>query len=268
MLKELINAFMGVTIWANSSTAMLSLIRSDLTSASTFLENPFFKTAYDAFVPIAIQIAIIYLLLGFIEEATSGKLTTEVMVKGFIKLAFTVILIQNSFEILKYIANFGDALCEAIIGENRELNISFRHQVLTHVNPWEFAGRMSTLIAPFIKLTLLLICSKLVIFGRSIELGVYLSLAPLAFPSVVSDGLDGDAFKYVKKFAAICIQGVIIALTVIVGTMLNQQSVFPEIDLNAGAFTSNFSGGIILYLCLLFMLFQSRRIANEVMGIQ
>ena len=268
-MKDVLNALIGFTTWANSSEAMLSAIKGDISSASGLLNNPFFKTAYETFIPIAIELAIIYFLLELIENATSGKMTTEVIVKGLMKLAFTVMIIQNAFELLKYIANFGDELCNALLANESNFSNNFVNASVASVNNgWEFIAKLLAIIPAAIKWFILIICSKLIIYGRSIELGVYLSLSPLAFPSIVSQGMDGDAFKYVKKYAAICLQGAIIALTVIVGTRINNSRVIPEVNMGSGEFIANIGGGLIMYLCLLFMLFQSRRISNEVMGVQ
>lgn len=268
-MNDLISTLVKFTAWANSSQAMLYAVRSDIASAAGLLDATFFESAYNTFIPIAIELSIIYFLIELIETATSGKMTMEVIVKDLMKLALTVMIIQNAFDLLKYVANFGDELCTALIKNEGAFNSNFVNSYTDNItNNIEGIAALINLIPAVLKWLALVICSKLIVYGRSIELGVYLSLSPLAFPSIVSQGMDGDAFKYIKKYAAICLQGAIIGLTIIIGTRINNAKVLPEINMGSGEFIANIGGGLIMYLCLLYMLFQSRRIANEVLGVQ
>lgn len=268
-MNDILRVFVKFTTWANSSQAMVSAVRGDIASATGLLDAAFFESAYNTFIPIAIELAIIYFLIELIETATSGKMTMEIIVKDLMKLALTVMIIQNAFDLLKYVANFGDTLCTILVENESVFGGNFVNSYTDNItNNIDGIAALANVIPAVLKWLALVICSKLIVYGRSIELGVYLSLSPLAFPSIVSQGMDGDAFKYVKKYAAICLQGVIIGLTVIIGTRINNAKVLPEINMGSGEFIANIGGGLIMYLCLLYMLFQSRRIANEVLGVQ
>lgn len=269
VLKSFANMLYQFVMWGNSSAAMLGVVQSDLSGASSFLEKSTFNTIYLAVTPVAIQLAIIYFLLELIDLSTSGKLNFESITKGFLKLILTVFIIDNAFELLKYCAQFGDTLCDLIMENEQSYvfkNISTNN--IGILSLWSMIGEIISLIPAFIKMIVLIIASKLIVYGRIIELGTYLALSPLAFPSFVSQGFSGSAMKYIKKYAAICLQGCVIAITIIVGSRIRDLSFVYSLSLGSGSFATGLGSGLIIYLCLLYMLFQSRRISNEILGIQ
>ena len=96
-----------------------------------------------------------------------------------------------------------------------------------------FGSIMGLWLAMFIVLLAVLVCGvliRVIAFGRMFEIYVYLVVSPLPFaflPLGQGDNFSRTTTRFVKSFVAVCLQGVMLLVTiqvfnVILGTMLGQ----------------------------------------------
>ena len=105
-------------------------------------------------------------------------------------------------------------------------------------------------------------------YGRIFQIIIYGSLAPIGCAPIVQEGFSGHGMRYLKRYAAVCMQGAIIALILVIGEQV-------KISVMEGlSFDESFSGclaatmtGIVVTVAEVVSITQSKQIANDVLNV-
>lgn len=136
--------------------------------------------------------------------------------------------------------------------------------------PTVLAGLSATVGGPVIRLVTKLAGSAIIsfvisltVYAVAIDIGVRFVFTPLAVADLFSERFRSTGFRWLKSLAASALQGVIIYVTVIVGTQLRE-------ILESGALIPGFSPvtSCIVNLTMIGMFVKSGNIAREVIGRQ
>lgn len=228
---------------------------------------------------IATVIAALFFLLALVDLGMSERFNLETFTKFLSKLVVAVFLIQNSNYLVTFGNAIGDWAGEEILqyvngsgsfGENS--NESFRtaltnmfasHPELIPETDW---GKLVSLMSFYIygAISLIAVAFLLtILISRLLELAIRGACMPLALSFATEEGWRGSAIRYVKKYAALCLQGPVIVVINMLGQWI-------MINLMA-----NFANELVL--CTIFSIAiniavvgaskQSIQVMNDVMGV-
>ena len=243
LLKNVGNAmFSCLSTTENVGGATLSSVFNTLL---TNVENSIVPTM----ASLGMAIAVVFWLIGFIEMVTEDRMSPEMFMKSFAKLAVSIGLCTYAREITHAIRELGDAIAATVkdkssgLGGTDDINLDIfsffddfnfydMFQMTVDGDPMgldEYAKYMATnnpdtnflgifgfalAILPIILIVcLVMICVCFIIQAtRILEIGVRAAFLPLAFGLIADDGWRGAGGRYIKKYLAVCSQGAVLIL--------------------------------------------------------
>lgn len=233
----------------------------------------------DIYIPamasLGMAIAVVFWLIGFIEMVAEDRMSPEMFMKSFAKLAVSIGLCTYASDIAKAIRAFGDALASKVkeltsslqgatsVNLNLDEILDFDlNQILTWTDTngnsidleayakllatenegWNFLGVFGYALAilPVIFLVCLVMIAVCFIVQatRIIEMGVRATFLPIAFGLIADDGWRGAGGRYIKKYLALCSQS---AVLIIIGKITCRlMTSTMNVTLNGGVCTSLF----------------------------
>ncbi len=89
---------------------------------------------------------------------------------------------------------------------------------------------------PLVLIELVLLVTEVIIFARVFEIIIYTMISPIPLSTFIGDEYKQIGMNFVKGFAAVCLQGVIIITVFIIFTqMSNLLTIFQDIGLASGS---------------------------------
>lgn len=190
-----------------------------------------FKVAQDIYsdfmVPIGIGLLIIWFLVAFIQKSTSEQMNFDQIFLLFVKLIAAFYLMTHGMEIFIKLWGLGNNLLSSfsfqltnangvVVPDN---NLESAWSDLTGgkawnggVDPelpgfWRSIGCIILLMGPFLASLIMGGCYIFIIYSRTLEMLLRVTMAPIALSDFFAEGLHSNAWRYLKTFLAICLQG-------------------------------------------------------------
>lgn len=184
---------------------------------------------------------------------------------------FAVILVTNSFEITNFIINISQTIVDkALTLFNKEAtsitgDITKFEETLKTMEVSQIFGIWLTLILTVIIMWLVRILVQIVILGRFIEIFMRISIAPIPFATFFNRDLSSTGYNFVKSMVAVSLQAILIMVVIAI-----YRGTLSSIAVDAGSQES-----LMLFLIkilginltLVFMLFQTKRIADSILSV-
>ena len=265
--------------------------------------------------PLAAIIAFVCWVIGLYELLVQDRLTPETLVKSLARFGVVFVLSDNTFTIYTFIKGFGKGLNEDFMGvftttgtgaaldAGNTIKVTTLQESLaelatpegfissTLLNAVTMAGGtwiLPLVYAIIIAIPILLFAGAyylticLIQCSRLIELEIRAMFLPISFALLADDGWRGAGGRYIKKFVAICCQGVILiglggmAQTLMMTVIKNECS-----ELFCGSMVQLLDnlanldpGGIFIGICMMWgvgiaiisLMFKSINLVNEVFG--
>ena len=177
---------------------------------------------YDSiFVPIGLGIMFIYFISTFVEKTTHEQFNFEQLFLLCAKLLAAKILMDNGLTIMANLWGWGlwiikeanlslaegnsvrDAAWLALTGEAWDIQNS-------DIGPLKTFGILCNIIVPYVFSFLLKLFLQVICYTRLIELLVRTMMAPIAFSDFFTEGTRGNAWRFLKGYLAVCLQGLAI----------------------------------------------------------
>lgn len=248
MIKDTLNVDLG--------SEMEKIIAGDTTQQvmSTM------QGVYDQLMPVGLALIVLYFLLELIDKTTRDNFSLEHFFRLMLKLLVAKFLMENGWTILNSFIRIGNSIFGLMSVESVGITATLKEYVeeiqdasnLTNLAmifqwaiPWVFAF-VSRLI------------SKVICWGRTIEIGVRSVCAPIAMADIFQDGFHGGGFRYLRKFFAVCLQAFVIMLVIQIS------GVIQGIVIGDGGVTMINSLVVGLTTCALVI--KSQQIANDLVG--
>jgi len=265
-MREVVKALRALDNYISSKTWILGEVMNDLKNTNEFLKNSTgFQNIYDVLIPIGCTIAIIYFLIAMIQSATEETLTPDVMVRNLIKTLVSVLLIKNGYDILLMACDLGPELASNIVYTDEAFYLSAGTSV--RYSFWNTILSFATLIPSLIYFIIVVCVSKCIVWARATEMGIYLCAAPLAFPDIAQNGFNSRGYKIIKKILTLSVQGVVIAMTVVVAQRLSAS--ITDLELHPGIISlgiNGFAKSLLIGILMIKMLVSSRSISEDIVG--
>lgn len=198
------------------------------------------KTGIDLVKPIAFLIAFMFFLFSMIELCMSDRLTVETFIKQFAYFIVGFALVYVSDDLYNKIRVFGDDFTTFLstkiqITPTDAMDVSKKIEEYVYAMfgidtgtynagdvVAQFKGGAAWLIllamaiissvVPLLASLAITIVMYVVAFSRSIEIGIRGAFLPIGLALMSEDGMKGAGMRYLKKFLAVCCQGIVIAL--------------------------------------------------------
>ena len=249
----------GVEHFTNSRTWILQIVLGDLNECGDFINNSnILQAIYDMFVPIGVGIAFIYFVMGLIDEASNSALTIDHIVKGLIKLFIAIMCIKNGYNLLIGIADVG-----RIIVNNFQLvetNIYVSQVTSIRYSFWNTVFNFTMLIPTLLLCLIIFVISKAITWSRMFEMGLYITIAPVALADISVSGIEGGGYRHLKRLLALSIQGVIIAVAIVVCSQISDL-----VRVEEGIF-AGFTNSFLISLIMIKIMTGSKNIAKDLIG--
>lgn len=234
---------------------------------------------------LGVSLLVIYFMCAMIDKGSTENFTLEQFGRLLAMMVASKYLIDHGFELMQHLFSFGNEALgmislgnianatmdsEALLNDYLEstkqglptiLQVLQVHHILVFgmlLLPWAFSWimRMSVFV---------------VVFSRIIEIYVRAAVCPIALADFFQNGLQGSGWRFLKSFLAVCLQGLMILIIMMVFGYVF--SCIPDLmDAIYGADrTDNLFYYLGIILCVegstVMLLFKSLGLTKEVLGV-
>ena len=219
------------------------------------------------FVTLIIVLNLCKSLLDDRERQNPVKLYTMFTITSVI----AIILTTNSFEIVNMILNLTQTVVDNALSlfdkENVNLsaNISQFEEALNSMEATDIFGIWITLFITNIIIWFVGILTQIVILGRFIEIFMRISISPVPFATFFNREFSSVGYNFVRSMGAVALQAVLIMVVIAI-----YKGILSSIatDIGTEEQLSIFLVKILATnLTLIFMLFQTKRIADSILNV-
>lgn len=213
---------------------------------------------YDVLIPISYVLIILYTLIEMTTLLSRQKMNAEHLFKIFIKFIIMASIISFMPDIISILIEFSNALLRSFSVSSANVEILRSWAGKLDEDP-SFITKVKYL-GEIIVYYLVYLAARYVVLGilisRVIEVGVRTAFIPLAVPDITTKGIHSNGYMYIKKLAAACIYGPVVAMICVLFNLI------PAID-----GMSTFVSRIVLTVVLVTFVKQSRPIVNNILGV-
>ena len=255
-----------------SDTVIIGIVSDDVKALNSIYSNSgLIEECYNILAPISLILCLAYLITGWTQESLNPKSTKEIYLKLFIRFICSCMLIMNGYEIMIFFHKFFDSMTLEIIDK---MSIASPGNISNTPN---FLGGFFELIfslifmLPQVLITIIyFVIVKVVLVRRSIDIGAHIVLSSLTMPSFILESKHSNFIMFLKRFAALCLQGGIIVTIVIVSNIVMKEAL---VIMGPDGFDTIYVfswlsslKNIIIVLTMVSLLFKSRGIAMDLVG--
>jgi hypothetical protein len=228
-ITELIKETLQQWVLANLSTMFTDVNDKVGTIAGEIAKTPstwnpsifnMIKTLSDnVMIPIAgmiISFVLVYELISMvIDKNNLHDFNTAIFIRFFMKACIAVMLLSKTFDIVMAIFDVGSYIvnnaASSITGSTSldvasTLESMFNNQLSTMGNGELFSLGMETMIISM-GMKIMSVVITVVLFGRMIEIYLYVSVAPIPFATVTNREWGSMGTNYIKALCALAFQG-------------------------------------------------------------
>lgn len=217
-LKQLQDCGTGITDILSGADG-----KTQISSVTNSLTNAISETVIPAVQGIGYAIALLFFIIAMVELISQERLTIEMFIKFFARIAIAVFAVSITDDVFKYSIQFGDALAATFANvfpspENMSgtgsYQEAFRKSLDGGALGWiGFIAMAIVTIAPCYVVSIAVKGIVYVIaFTRLIEMCARGCLLPIAVSLISDDGWRGAGGRYIKKFIAICSQSAVLVI--------------------------------------------------------
>lgn len=223
---------------------------------------------------IAYALLVLFFIVGVVKTTTnfSEIKRPEVALKLFIRFAIAKAVVSYSMDILTGIFKIGHGILNNISGHAGGVlttGITLPDAIAQKINQCSFLDSIPLWIVALIGALLVTVLSFvmiLTVYSRIFKIFMYTAVAPIPLASFAGEGTSQVGRQFLKSYAGVCLQGVVIILACIVYSVLTEN---PPINTNGDATTVVWSflfQLIFNFLVLVGAVKMSDRVVKEMIG--
>ena len=253
-------------------------VGSELSKTPESFNNQVYNTlkllSENVVLPIAVLFLSIILVINFCKSFLDDRERqnpVKIVIFFIITSVFAIVLVTHSFEITNMILNLTQTAVNNALGLFQNQNINIAGDIETFINTLEdmslgqITGVWLTLLLTRIILWFVRILSQIVILGRFIEIFMRISIAPIPFATFFNREFSNTGYNFVRSMGAVSLQAILIMVVIaIYRGMLSNIAVDIGTEEQLSLFLIKILG---INLTLIFMLFQTKRIADSVLNV-
>ena len=223
---------------------------------------------------IAYALLVLFFIVGVVKTTTNFAeiKRPEVALKLFIRFAVAKAVVGYSMDILTGIFKIGQGILNNISGHASGIlteGITLPDAIAYKIDECSFLDSIPLWIVALIGALLVTVLSFvmiLTVYSRVFKIFMYTAVAPIPLASFAGEGTSQVGRSFLKSYAGVCLQGVIIVLACIVYSVLTDT---PPIDTSGDATTVVWAflfQLIFNFLVLVGAVKMSDRVVKEMIG--
>lgn len=227
-------------------------------------------------IPLGMTMVLIYFLMEIIDHLQFNPTTFEFLLKSFIKLFVGLYVVGNCIQIF---IDFNSATITLINNvatkimwkaddkvSSGTVNINDMIKLIEKSNTATRIGYLAWLMIAMIILLGINLLVNFIMYSRLLKQYLMATFAPIALSDIISGGFNSRGFKYIKQYLALCLQGLIILITVYASSTVIKY-ISGGGDLKAEFTISFFASYLISQLVVAASIMKSEQIAKEIIGV-
>ena len=206
------------------------------------------KNIYNGTIkPFAFSLLVLYLVIGIVQGTTNFEnYNYQQFLKPFIVVVIGVVAIDNGEAILNGLFNIGSSIAASIssvagsLKPNKEAVDKVANQL--GINDKGVIALLIVkieLLIPKIFMFIVSVVSKVLAVSVMFEILIKWLFFPIGISDIGYKGFEGNGFRYIKSFAASCLQGGVMLAIALIYSRLQADSTF------ASQFSGDGSWGLI-----------------------
>ncbi len=231
------------------------------------------RSTFQALEMIGIMLMAMYFIVYTLDMIQAESFTAEQFFKKLIIFAIALFIMMNGTTLFEGIIRvFDTMLIESDFANTAAATgssaMAKAHSEISQINNvmglvWKLLEDGLTSLIPILAQAVAIIIVIFVSITRVIEIIVRYAFAPIALAPIAGEGLRSSSIRYLKKFAACCLHGVVIifilALTGSLHSLLNSV-------LSSRVF-KGFLGNIIIPIMVIAGVFKAGKLSDDIMGV-
>lgn len=230
------------------------------------------ETVYGAVKNIGIALLVVFFLTELLDKSTKQDYNLEILLRMLIKYFIMKAIMDNGYFILQALLNISNALVGSInaasIGDQQITLLNQIGQAIADMD-WiscvlmNLTGFIVSLIYKILGLIILAAC-----YGRLFDITIRGGLAPIGCASMVQDGFTGHGLRYIKKYFSSCLEAVVIAAILFIGTKMSATTLSQLTASGSGmAIAGSAISSLLIPATELMLILKAGSIANDVSGL-
>lgn len=173
---------------------------------------------------VGVALLVVFFLIELLERSTKQEYTLETLLRMLIKYFLMKAVMDNGVDILKAMLGISDALIGSVANAGvSESQLNFLNNIGKQIADSRMMFCYVLLLFGFVinmfyQLIGLVISAAC--YGRLFMIVIRGGFMPIGCASMVQDGFTGHGLRYLKKYFAACIQGVVIVAILFVGSKM------------------------------------------------
>lgn len=234
------------------------------------------KNIYGGMQAIGLALLVLFFVVGVMK--TCGSLTEvkkpEHALKLFIRFAIAKIVVTYGMDLMMAIFKISQGIVSKIMTISKitsSTNSTLPTEMIKAIEDCGFFESIPlwavTLIGGLV-VTVLSFIMIMTVYGRFFKLYLYTALAPVPLSTFAGDPTQSVGKSFLKSYAAVCLEGVIIVLSCIIFSLFASSP--PVVDSSAAAVTQvwKYIGELVFnMLVLVGTIKMSDRVVREMMGL-
>ena len=231
---------------------------------------------HGALQAIAYGLLVLFLAVGVVKTCGSfvEAKKPEHALKLFIRFVLAKAAVDYGMDLMLAIFSIVQGMISQVIGSSDANGIgssTLPQDLIDTINAcgfWESIPLWAVTLIGSLLITVLSFVMILTVYGRMFSLWMYAAIAPIPLSAFAGEPTSNVGKNFLRSYAGVCLQGVVIALACIIFTALATSA--PAVDPNASAITAVWAyvGSLAFNLLVLVGAVKGcDRIVKEIMGL-
>lgn len=173
-------------------------------------------TIYNIILPIGLSLAGLYFIIDFLNKSVMLEyMRWENLVKSLFRLVVAKVILQNGFKLMTLILGIATEIIGNIgtsIPSISNIDYSVIQKTIESMGFFEKLGYLMQIYPLSFIMMIVKFGISLIVIGRMFEIYVYTALAPIPLAGLTGEDSQGIAKNFLKNYAGVCLQGVIIVV--------------------------------------------------------
>lgn len=224
------------------------------------------SNVHDAILPMGYSLLTLFFLLGFMNKSLSFKvIRIEDIIRLLMKMIIAKVVMEKSFDLLSMVYGMVTDLIFQVDVSVASIKVVDTVALANQIDKMNWIERIifQTQFTPISVVSFILnLMTFIICYGRILELCVFTALSPLPIATLSSEEYASTSKRFFQHYIAICLQGLIIVIDLMVFAGLAQ-------TLAGAAGSGDFGVGMSLSLSimLILVLSKSESWARQIMGV-
>lgn len=226
-------------------------------------------------IPLGMTMVLIYFLMEVVDHLQFNPTTFEFLLKSFIKLFVGLYVVGNCIQIFIDLNTAGITLTNNVITKiigndgggvsSGKVNTKAMISLIDKSNTATRIGYLAWLMIAMIIMLGIKLLINFIMYSRLLKQYLMATFAPIALSDTISGGFNSRGFKYIKQYLALCLQGLIILITVYASSTVIKY-INGGGELTAKFTIEFFAAYLISQLVVAASIMKSEQIAKEIIG--